>query len=45
LRAFSIPERDIPEMAEDASKIERLLNNNPRKLTLKEIEQIYQAAY
>ncbi|MEG9295436.1 iron-containing alcohol dehydrogenase [Mangrovibacillus sp. Mu-81] len=45
LRAFSIPESDIPEMAGDASKIERLLNNNPRKLTQEEIEQIYRAAY
>ncbi len=45
LRSFDIPESDITNMAEDASKIERLLNNNPRKLGKKEIEQIYQSAY
>lgn len=28
-------------MAEEASKIDRLLSNNPRKLTLKDIEEIY----
>jgi alcohol dehydrogenase class IV len=45
LRAFNIPEGDIPSMAEDASEIERLLKNNPRKLSVDEIEQIYRAAY
>lgn len=45
LRAFDIPERAITEMAEDASKIERLLNNNPRKLSKEDIEKIYQSAY
>ncbi len=45
LRSFEIPESAISEMAEDASKIERLLNNNPRQLSKKEIEQIYQSAY
>jgi alcohol dehydrogenase class IV len=32
---------DVPSMAEEASQIDRLLNNNPRWLTVKEIEQIY----
>ncbi|MFG6114911.1 iron-containing alcohol dehydrogenase [Halobacillus sp. MO56] len=45
LRAFDIPESAISEMAEDASKIERLLNNNPRKLSKENIEKIYQSAY
>ncbi|WLR49074.1 iron-containing alcohol dehydrogenase [Halobacillus litoralis] len=45
LRSFDIPESAITEMAEDASKIERLLNNNPRKLSKEQIEKIYQSAY
>ncbi|MYL18754.1 iron-containing alcohol dehydrogenase [Halobacillus litoralis] len=45
LRSFDIPETALPEMAEDASKIERLLNNNPRKLSKDDIEKIYQSAY
>jgi alcohol dehydrogenase len=45
LRSFDIPETAIADMAEDASKIERLLKNNPRQLKKAEIEQIYQSAY
>jgi alcohol dehydrogenase len=45
LRSFDIPETALSDMAEDASKIERLLNNNPRQLNKSEIEQIYQSAY
>ena len=45
LQSFDIPESAIAEMAEDASKVERLLNNNPRQFSKKEIEQIYQSAY
>jgi alcohol dehydrogenase class IV len=36
---------DIPALAEEAGKIDRLLNNNPRRLTLKDIEQIYRDAH
>jgi len=45
LRSFNIPESAIPEMAEDASKIERLLKNNPRILSKEEIEAIYREAF
>jgi alcohol dehydrogenase class IV len=45
LRSFNVPEHAIPEMAEEASKIERLMRNNPRKLTAADIEKIYRAAY
>ncbi len=45
LRAFDIPEDAIADMAEDASKIDRLLNNNPRTFTRIEIEEIYRSAY
>lgn len=41
MSAFGVTKEDIPKMAEEASKIDRLLSNNPRKLTLKDIENIY----
>ncbi|OBX38099.1 NAD-dependent methanol dehydrogenase [Halomonas elongata] len=45
LRTFDIPESALPELAEAASKVERLLRNNPRVLSRDDIEQIYRAAY
>lgn len=45
LRSFNVPEDAIPAMADEASKIERLMRNNPRKLTATDIEKIYRAAY
>ncbi|SDN56474.1 iron-containing alcohol dehydrogenase [Vreelandella arcis] len=45
LRSFDIPEADIPELAAEAIKVERLLRNNPRVLTLADVEAIYHAAY
>ncbi|MGL3691488.1 iron-containing alcohol dehydrogenase [Acinetobacter sp. LA-1] len=45
LESFGISKDVIPELAAEAIKVERLLRNNPRRLNLKEIEQIYQAAY
>ena len=45
MRSFNVPEDAIPAMAEEASKIERLMRNNPRKLTALDIEKIYRAAY
>lgn len=45
LRSFNVPEDAIPAMAEEASMIERLMRNNPRKLTAADIEKIYRAAY
>lgn len=45
LKSFGISKEVIPELAAEAIKVERLLRNNPRKLNLKEIEQIYEAAY
>ena len=45
LRSFNVPEDAIPAMAEEASKIERLMRNNPRKLNAADIEKIYRAAY
>lgn len=45
MRSFDVPEDAIPAMAEEASKIDRLMRNNPRKLTAADIEKIYRAAY
>ena len=45
LRSFNVPEDAIPAMADEASKIERLMRNNPRKLSAVDIEKIYRAAY
>ncbi|MBC3951319.1 iron-containing alcohol dehydrogenase [Pseudomonas folii] len=45
MRSFNVPEDAIPAMAEEASKIDRLMRNNPRKLTAADIEKIYRAAY
>jgi len=45
LRDVDIPRKAIPEMAEDALKITRLLKNNPREITLDDAIKIYTAAY
>jgi len=45
LREVRIPHHTIPKMAEDALKISRLLNNNPREVTLQDAIEIYTAAY
>jgi alcohol dehydrogenase class IV len=45
LRSFGVPEEAIPAMAVEAAGIERLMRNNPRKLSAVDIEKIYRAAY
>ncbi|TWI59670.1 iron-containing alcohol dehydrogenase [Halalkalibacter nanhaiisediminis] len=45
MRSFNVPEEDLPSMAEDASKIDRLLKNNPRLFSVNDIEKIYQSAF
>ncbi len=45
LRSFGVPEESIPAMAIEAAGIERLMRNNPRKLSAADIEKIYRAAY
>lgn len=45
MRTLGIKKDDIPELAKEAIKVERLLKNNPRKLSLSDIESIYYAAY
>jgi alcohol dehydrogenase class IV len=44
LSEVGVTENDIPALAEEASKVDRLLNNNPRWLTVKEIDTIYREA-
>ena len=45
LRSYGIPIDDLAGLASEAIKIDRLLNNNPKVLTEKEIETIYRNAY
>ena len=45
LRSFGIAQEDIPALAAEAIKVERLLKNNPRQLSLQDIEAIYNEAY
>ena len=45
LRDVDIPKEAIPQMADDALKITRLLNNNPREITRDDAIAIYTAAY
>ena len=45
LKEVGVTEGDIPLLAQEASKIDRLLGNNPRQLTLREIETIYKEAF
>ncbi|XSS62792.1 iron-containing alcohol dehydrogenase [Pseudomonas sp. B11] len=45
LRSFGVPEEALASMAQEAAGIERLMRNNPRKLSPADIEQIYRAAY
>jgi alcohol dehydrogenase len=45
LSELNIPQSDIPQLAEEAFNVKRLLRNNPRSLTLEDITAIYQAAF
>jgi alcohol dehydrogenase len=45
LQDVGVKEEDIPGLVEEASKVDRLLNNNPRWLRIQDIEQIYREAY
>lgn len=45
LQEFGITEDDLPELAEAASGVTRLLRNNPRELSVADIEAIYREAY
>jgi alcohol dehydrogenase class IV len=44
LREFGVGDGDLEDLALAASKVTRLLDNNPRSLSLKDIEGLYAAA-
>lgn len=41
LKAFGIKEEDVEDLATAASKVTRLLNNNPKELTIADMQGIY----
>jgi alcohol dehydrogenase class IV len=45
LRDLKIPVEMIEQMASEAMKVTRLLNNNPREVTLNDVRMIYHEAY
>jgi alcohol dehydrogenase class IV len=45
LRDVNIPEEDLPRLAGEALKIQRLLKNNPREVTEADALAIYRAAF
>lgn len=45
LKTIDIPEAAIPRMAAAAMEVKRLLDNNPREVTLGDAEAIYRNAY
>ena len=45
LREIDIPHDAIEQMAVSAAKVTRLLNNNPRQMTVEDIKALYERAY
>jgi len=45
LRDAGVKEEDLPMLAEDAMKVQRLLVNNPREVCYQDALAMYQAAY
>ena len=45
LRDVGIEKKDIPRLTDLASKVKRLLDNNPRELGISEIRKIYEKAF
>jgi len=45
LRDADVPESVLPELAADAIKIERLLRNNPRTVSLEDALRLYREAW
>lgn len=41
LQEFGVTEEDVPGLAVSAAQVTRLLNNNPKELSLKDMEAIY----
>ena len=45
LREVNVPESALPRLAEDALKVERLLRNNPREVSLANAQRLYTQAW
>jgi alcohol dehydrogenase len=45
LRDVKVPETDLPRLAREAAKIQRLLKNNPREVTEADALAIYREAW
>ncbi len=45
LRFYGVKQNDILKLAEKVMKIERLINNNPRKIVIEDAIKIYQEAF
>ncbi|WP_227937190.1 iron-containing alcohol dehydrogenase [Alkalihalobacillus deserti] len=42
LKVFGVTKEDVPALAEAASKVTRLMDNNPKNATISDIEKIYE---
>lgn len=45
LREFGAKKEEIPKLAQEAIKVARLLRNNPRDTTVKDLEEIISEVY
>lgn len=45
LRAYGVSLEDVPRMAASAATVTRLLRNNPRELSLEQIEELYRKCF
>ncbi|MCP1150056.1 MULTISPECIES: iron-containing alcohol dehydrogenase [Bacillus] len=41
LKAFGVSKEDVPALAQAASEVRRLMNNNPKPMSISDIEQVY----
>ncbi len=45
MREVGVSQEDIPRLSQTAAKVTRLLKNNPRHMTVEDVEYIYRQAY
>jgi len=45
LKELNVPKEAIPKMAQAAINVTRLMANNPRKMTVEDVEKIYEKAF
>lgn len=41
LKAFGVSKEDVPALAQAASEVKRLMDNNPKSMSVSDIEQVY----